>query len=218
MNNPLAPRDAGLDGAEAQAPAEAAALFAPLATADDGETLARLHARLARDADRGGDLDIAYRRFETPVGELLLAATQRGLVRVAFAGQDGALAELAARISPRILHAPARLDPVVRELDEYFAGQRRAFDVPLDLRLARGFRAAVVERLSTIPYGTTATYTQVAALAGNPRATRAVGTACALNPLPVVVPCHRVVRTDGSMGGYVGGLAVKQRLLALEAA
>jgi methylated-DNA-[protein]-cysteine S-methyltransferase len=164
---------------------------------------------------------VAYRIADTPVGPLLLAATERGLVRVAYASEnhETVLQSLADRISPRVLLAPARLDPVVAELDEYFAGRRRAFDLPLDWRLSAGFRATVLHHLaSDLGYGETASYGTVARLAGNPRAVRAVGTACATNPLPVVVPCHRVVRSDGSMGGYLGGLDAKRILLTLEAA
>ncbi len=184
------------------------------------EVPARLRARLAADAEREGILDIAYRTLDSPVGSLLLAATPAGLVRVAYesAGHDAALAMLAERVSPRILHAPGRLDPVARQLDEYFAGTRRSFDVPLDLRLASGFRRAVLDHLTAIGYGRTESYAEVAAAAGSPRAVRAVGTACATNPVPVVLPCHRVVRSDGSPGGYAGGPAAKQTLLALEAA
>jgi len=180
----------------------------------------RLRARLVADAEREGILDIAYRTVDTPVGSLLLAATPAGLVRVAYdsAGHEDALATLAARVSPRILQAPARLDPVARQLDEYFAGTRRSFDVPLDLRLASGFRRAVLDHLAEIGYGRTESYAEVAAAAGSPRAVRAVGTACATNPVPVVLPCHRVVRADGSPGGYAGGPDAKRTLLALEAA
>jgi len=131
-------------------------------------------------------------------------------------GHDAVLATLASRVSPRVLAAPRRLDPVARELDEYFAGSRRAFDVPLDRRLASGFRAEVLRHLPEIGYGHTESYAQVAAAAGNARAIRAVGSACATNPLPVVVPCHRVVRSDGSIGGYAGGPAAKRALLTLE--
>lgn len=179
---------------------------------------AHLHDRLAADAEREGILDVAYRTVDTPVGTLLLAATRAGLVRVAYGAPDEALAVLAEKVSPRVLRAPARLDPVVRQLDEYFAGTRRHFDVPLDLRLATGFRRAVLDRLPDIAYGRTASYAEIAAAAGSPRAVRAVGTACALNPVPVVVPCHRVVRSDGSMGRYAGGETVKRTLLELEAA
>lgn len=178
----------------------------------------RLHRRLAGHAERSGILDVAYRTFDSPVGSLLLAATEEGLIRVAYDREDHdqVLAELADRVSPRVLQAPARLDPVARELEEYFAGHRRAFDVPLDLRLSQGFRRTVLTHLPDISYGTTVSYATVAASAGSPRAVRAVGTACATNPLPVVVPCHRVVRSDGSIGQYVGGVEAKQALLALE--
>lgn len=184
--------------------------------ADD---LARLHRTLAEVADGAGLLDVAYRTVDSPVGPLLVAATPAGVVRVAFAvqGHDAALEDLAAVVSPRVLEAPRRLDLVARELDEYFAGRRRAFDVPLDLRLVRGFRREVVEHLGRIGYGATATYAQVAALAGRPAAVRAVGTACARNPLPLVLPCHRVVRSDGTVGRYAGGDEAKHLLLRLEA-
>ncbi len=182
--------------------------------------LAALHARLAVAAERDGILDVACRVLDTPVGPLLLAATERGLVRVAYAceGHDTVLQALADKISPRILAAPARLDTIAGQLDGYFAGQRQFFDVPLDWRLSAGFRSTVLHHLHDIGYGHTASYAAVARLAGNPRAVRAVGSACATNPLPVVVPCHRVVRSDGAIGGYVGGPAVKRTLLALEAA
>ncbi|HEV7650362.1 MAG TPA: methylated-DNA--[protein]-cysteine S-methyltransferase [Actinophytocola sp.] len=179
---------------------------------------AHLHERLAADAAREGILDVAYRTVDTPVGTLLLAATPAGLVRVAYDPADEALLALAEKVSPRILRAPARLDLVARQLDEYFAGTRRRFDVPLDLRLATGFRRAVLDHLPDIDYGRTASYAEVAAAAGSPRAVRAVGTACALNPVPVVVPCHRVVLSNGSMGRYAGGTAAKRTLLELEAA
>jgi methylated-DNA-[protein]-cysteine S-methyltransferase len=177
-----------------------------------------LHARLAATAQREGILDVAYRVVDSPVGALLLAATELGLVRVAFAveGHDSVLQSLADKVSPRILHSPARLDPIARELDEYFAGGRRAFDVPLDWQLSAGFRSTVLHHLPEIGYGHTASYAAVATLAGNPKAMRAVGSACATNPLPVVVPCHRVVRSDGAMGGYLGGVDAKRTLLTLE--
>lgn len=189
----------------------------PVAPSD----LRGLHDRLSAAAEGAGLLDIAYRRLDTPVGSLLLAATPAGLVRVAFAteGHDAVLQSLADRLSPRILEAPARLDDAAAQLDEYFAGRRHHFDLPLDWRLSTGFRATVLHHLATdVAYGRTATYTALARLAGNPRAVRAVGSACATNPLPVVVPCHRVVRTDGSLGGYLGGVDAKRALLALEAA
>jgi methylated-DNA-[protein]-cysteine S-methyltransferase len=186
----------------------------------DAATLARLHDRLERAADDADLLDVAYRTIDTPVGPLLLAATPIGLVRVAFEVEDHAavLAALAGAVSPRILRAPSRLDTVARQLDEYFAKRRTAFDVPVDLRLTAGFRRSVVEHLRAIGYGRRESYAAVAAAVGNPRAVRAVGTACAHNPLPVVIPCHRVVRSDGSTGQYVGGATAKTRLLDFEAA
>jgi methylated-DNA-[protein]-cysteine S-methyltransferase len=192
------------------------ALSAPV----DAETLRRLHNELELAAERADVLDIAYRIIDSPVDQLLLAATERGLVRVAYASEnhDHVLAVLADRLSPRILHSPGRLDAAARELDEYFARQRRYFDVPLDLSLSRGFRQLVQQRLPEIGYGQTRSYRDVAELVGNPKAVRAVGTACATNPLPVVVPCHRVLRTDGSLGGYIGGAEAKATLLNLEAA
>jgi methylated-DNA-[protein]-cysteine S-methyltransferase len=186
----------------------------------DPDAADRLHARLVADAEHAGMLDVAYRTLDSPIGPLLLAATGDGLVRVAFDREDHAkvLGSLAEQVSPRILAAPGRLDPVARELDEYFAGTRRTFDVPVDLRLAHGFRRTVLDQLRAIAYGTTASYATIAAAAGNPAAVRAVGSACAHNPIPLVVPCHRVIRSDGSIGQYRGGSDAKQALLALEAA
>ena len=194
-------------------------VFAALPETDPGAQL-RLQARLAASAADAGILDVAYRTLDSPVGTLLLAATEKGLVRVAYASQDhdAVLAELADRVSPRVLRAPGRLDVAAHEIEEYFAGRRHLFDLPLDLRLSSGFRRTVLDHLSDIGYGTTASYAAVAASAGNPKAVRAVGTACAMNPLPVVVPCHRVVRSDGTMGQYAGGTDAKRALLALEAA
>jgi len=188
--------------------------------ADTADALARLHRRLERDAERADLLDVGYRTLDTPLGSLLLAATPAGLVRVAYAseGHDAVLASLAEKVSPRILRAPARLDAAVREIDEYFTGSRTQFGLPLDLRLADGFRRQVIEHLSEIGYGHRESYAAVAAAIGHPRAVRAVGSACARNPLPLVIPCHRVVRTDGSIGQYVGGADAKQTLLTLEAA
>lgn len=198
----------------------AALLAGPARPGKEGAELAVLRTRLAARAQAGDLLDVAYRTLDTPVGSLLLAATPRGLVQVAYARQDhdAVLARLAGQLSPRILHAPAPLDPVVRELEEYFAGQRRTFSLPLDFALARGFRLAVLAHLREIGYGKTESYAAVAAGAGRPAAVRAAGTACATNPLPVVVPCHRVVRSDGSIGRYAGGAEAKRTLLDLEAA
>ena len=182
--------------------------------------LARLHRRLEEAAEREGLLDVAYRTIDSPVGTLLLAATPRGLVRVAYDTEDHGrvLETLADRVSPRVLRAPKRLDVAARELGEYFGGQRHTFDLPLDLSLSRGFRLLVQQNLPSIGYGQTRSYRQVAELVGNPKAVRAVGTACATNPLPVVVPCHRVLPSHGKPGSYVGGTAAKVTLLNLEAA
>ena len=190
------------------------------ATTDEPGTLGRLRRRLEAVAAREGLLDIAYTTIDTPVGALLLAATERGLVRVAYdiEDHDKVLEILATRISPRILRAPQRLSVAVREIEEYFAGNRRGFDLSLDFALSSGFRQVVQRHLSDIAYGHTESYKDVAEIVGNPRAVRAVGTACATNPLPVVVPCHRVLRTDGTLGGYVGGAEAKAILLNLERA
>jgi methylated-DNA-[protein]-cysteine S-methyltransferase len=178
-----------------------------------------LRARLAAHADREGLLDVSYRTMDSPIGPLLLAATPAGLVRVAFEGEnhDDVLVELATAISPRILRSPRGVDEVARQLDEYFAGRRRVFEVPVDLQLSRGFRRAVLQHLLEIPYGVRESYAVVATAAGNSRAVRAAGTACATNPIPLVVPCHRVVRSDGTYGQYRGGPAAKHTLLTMEA-
>ncbi|HEX3461578.1 MAG TPA: methylated-DNA--[protein]-cysteine S-methyltransferase [Acidimicrobiales bacterium] len=178
-----------------------------------------LHLRLEVTAEAKGLLDVAYRTVDTPVGTLLLAATPAGLVRVAYEreGLDGVLEGLARQLSPRILSAPQRTDAAARQLEEYFAGDRNRFDLPLDLSLSRGFRRTVLSYLPRIGYGKTASYGEVAAAVHNPKAVRAVGTACATNPLPLIVPCHRVIRTDGLIGSYLAGPEVKQQLLDLEA-
>ena len=185
---------------------------------EDPDHLRRLRDRLAVGAQREGILDVAYRTVDSPVGPLLLAATDLGLVRIAYAceNHEAVLQTLSDRISHRILNAPTRLDATVRELDEYFAGRRQSFDIPLDWQLSAGFRRTVLNQLPSIAYGHTATYAALAQLAGNPKAVRAVGTACGTNPLPVVVPCHRVIRSDGAIGGYLGGVDAKRTLLALE--
>jgi methylated-DNA-[protein]-cysteine S-methyltransferase len=183
--------------------------------------LRSLHDQLAESAEARGLLDVAYRTIDSPVGQLLLAATEEGLVRVAYAAEnhDAVLQMLSDRISCRVLRAPARLDQAAREIEEYFAGHRRSFELRLDWRLANGFRSTVLRHLATdVPYGQTASYGTLATLAGSSAAVRAVGTACATNPLPIVVPCHRVIRSNGSPGGYVGGTNVKSALLELEAA
>jgi len=194
--------------------------LAALYPVDDGD-LVRLHARLASAAEREDALDVAYRTVDSPVGPLLIAATPVGLVRVAFdsEGNDAVLQNLSDRISSRVLKAPARLDTVAHQLEEYFSGRRQHFDVPLDWQLSKGFRRTVLEHLAVdIGYGATASYGTLARLSGSPNAVRAVGTTCATNPIPVVVPCHRVVRADGTMGQYRGGPAAKRTLLDLEGA
>ncbi len=198
---------------------DTAALLARLYDPDPA-ALSRLRDTLVGDAAAAGLLDVAYRTLDTPVGTLLLAATEQGLLRVAFDIEDHdlVLVALAEKVSPRIMLSPGRLDPVARQLSEYFAGGRRSFDLPLDFRLASGFRRSVLAHLPDIAYGHTESYAQVALAAGSPRAVRAVGTACAMNPIPVVVPCHRVVRSDGSFGGYRGGAAAKELLLTMESA
>lgn len=177
-----------------------------------------LRAALAARANEQRLLDVAYRTVDTPVGQLLLAATPIGLVRLAYARQnhDAVLTALASQISPRVLLAPARLDDAVRQLDDYFAGRSLGFELPVDLRLAHGFRRAVLEHLPDVGYGRTVSYGQLAAQVGRPGAARAVGSACATNPLPLIIPCHRVVLGDGSPGGYVGGPEIKRTLLNLE--
>ncbi|MDQ0029786.1 methylated-DNA--[protein]-cysteine S-methyltransferase [Arthrobacter bambusae] len=199
--------------------ADVSELLAPFDSVEPG-AIQRLHDRLAAAAAEQHALDIAYRTVDSPIGKLLLAATERGMVRVAFEKEDhdAVLQLLAERLSPRILFSPNRLAPAARELDEYFAGVRHRFELPLDFSLSRGFRLSVLEHLPQIPYGHTESYAQVALATGSPRAVRAVGTACATNPLPVIVPCHRVVKSDGSFGSYLGGTEAKRALLALEAA
>jgi len=172
-------------------------------------------------AEAEGLLDVAYTSVDSPLGPLVVAATPKGLVRVSyseFRGEDEVLEELARRVSPRVLEAPARLDPVRRELDEYFEGQRHAFDVPIDWSYLAGFTREVLRATARIGFGEVSTYAGVAAEAGSPRAVRAAGNALGSNPMPVVVPCHRVLRTGGTLGGYTGGLEKKEFLLRLEGA
>jgi methylated-DNA-[protein]-cysteine S-methyltransferase len=164
-------------------------------------------------------LDVAYATIDSPLGPITLAATPRGLVTVAYEDprtDTGVLEELARKVSPRVLEAPARLDAARRELDEYFEGRRTDFDLPLDWALTRGFTSKVLQATARIAFGATSTYAEVATEAGSPRAVRAAGNALGANPLPVVVPCHRVLRTGGAIGGYTGGLERKEYLLRLE--
>ncbi|MEJ7800930.1 MAG: methylated-DNA--[protein]-cysteine S-methyltransferase [Ilumatobacter sp.] len=186
--------------------------------ADTGD-LDRLHSNLIERADAAGILDVAYRTMDSPLGTLLIAATPSGVVRIAFEREDHdqVLNTLATTVSERMLRSGRRTDDVARQLDEYFAGQRRSFDLPVDLQLVTGFRHTVISQLGDIGYGATASYRVVAELVGNPAAVRAVGSACSHNPVPLVMPCHRVVRSDGTIGQYVGGSDAKATLLDMEA-
>jgi len=182
----------------------------------------RTMARLSEAAARAGLLDVAYATLDSPLGTLLVAVTPRGLVRVAYeeAGGDdreeAVLAELADRVSPRVLHAPERTDAVRRELDEYFEGERRRFATPVDWSLVRGFAQDVLRATAKVPFGHVTSYRQMAEAAGSPRASRAAGNALGSNPIPIVVPCHRVLHSGGGLGGYAGGLERKRYLLTLE--
>jgi methylated-DNA-[protein]-cysteine S-methyltransferase len=183
---------------------------------DDARRAAERAAGVARAA---GLADVSYAFEPSPVGELLVAVTPRGLIRIAYGAEehsDSVLEELARRVSPRVLEAPAALDEVRRELDEYFGGKRTGFDVPVDWRLHDGFSRRVLRATARIPYGELLTYAQVAAKAGSPQGSRAAGNALGSNRIPIVVPCHRVVRTGGALGGYTGGIERKEYLLDLE--
>jgi methylated-DNA-[protein]-cysteine S-methyltransferase len=196
------------------------ALAAALSGSDDQARLGTLRVRLAEDAHAAGLVDVAYRTVDSPIGSLLVAATDAGLLRIAFASEDHAkvLDDLARSVGARVLRDERRLDAASRELDDYFGGRRREFTVAVDLRVSGDFRRAVLDVLRTIPYGTTFSYADVATRAGNARAVRAAGSACAANPIPIVVPCHRVVRSDGVIGNYLGGTATKRWLLDAEGA
>jgi methylated-DNA-[protein]-cysteine S-methyltransferase len=186
------------------------------------EAAATLPSAAALDLQRvagEGLLDVAYATVDSPLGPLVVAATPRGLVRLAYTGSrdEGEVVEdLADRLSPRILEAPERLDDVRRQLDEYFEGRRAGFEVPIDWSLTHGFTGKVLRQTARIGYGKTSTYAEVAGRAGSPRAVRAAGNALGSNPIPVVVPCHRVLRTGGALGGYTGGVERKEFLLRLE--
>lgn len=167
-------------------------------------------------AVRDGAAEVAVTVHDTPIGPLGLAATGPGLLAVSFDDVGGLMEDVAARVSPRIVRSPEPLDPVRRQLDEYFEGSRTAFDVPLDWRLSVGFRLEVLHELVQVGYGETVSYQELARRSGRPRASRAVGSAMATNPIPIIVPCHRVLRTGGALGGYAGGLEAKRHLLRLE--
>jgi methylated-DNA-[protein]-cysteine S-methyltransferase len=176
---------------------------------------------LAAAAGAAGMLDVAYATTDSPLGPLLLASTDQGLVRVAyldFADRDGVLQSLADRVSPRMLEAPGRLDEPRRELDEFFGGHRREFDLALDRRLMTDFTRRILTATAAIPFGSVSTYGAVARDAGSPRGSRAAGNALGSNPMPIVIPCHRVLHADGGIGGYTGGLERKRTLLELERA
>ena len=188
--------------------------------ANVGEGIAAARASFLSNAESEGLVDVAYTWIDSPVGALLLAGTKAGLATVSFTrgpeDDDYVLDELATKISPRLLEAPAKLDAARRELDEYFEGRRRNFDVKLDWGLIQGFGKRVLKATARIPYGKTSSYQKVAAAAGSPSGSRAAGNALGANPLPIVVPCHRVLRTGGAIGGYGGGPDKKEWLLRLE--
>ena len=177
-----------------------------------------LAAALAQRAGRASLLDVAYAEIDSPIGELIVFVTPRGLLRIKYADEpiEGVLADVAARVSPRILRAPARTDEARHELEAYFGLRRRSFNLPIDWSLVHGFASRILRQTAAIPFGDVRSYGQLAAGAGSPRAARAVGNALGSNPIPIVVPCHRVLHADGGLGGYSGGLDRKRYLLALE--
>lgn len=169
-----------------------------------------------RAAEQAGAVDVSWGEIDTPVGHLVLAASSVGVVTISYEPAEIVLPRLAERVSPRVLQADRRLDPLRRQLEEYFGGRRTRFDVAIDWVLTRGFRREALGQLARVPFGETVSYAELAQRAGSPRAHRAVGTAMATNPIPIVVPCHRVLRSGGGLGGYGGGLDVKRWLLAHE--
>lgn len=177
---------------------------------------ARLAARIAQE----GLADISYATVDSPIGPLRAALSRRGLVRLAFAeeSEESMLEELSRRLSPRIVLAPAKLDELRRELDEYFEGRRSRFELALDWALIGPFARRVLRRTAAIPYGAHSSYGEIAAEAGSPRGARAAGNALGSNPIPIVIPCHRVLHAGGGLGGYGGGLDRKRFLLELEGA
>jgi len=176
-------------------------------------------AAFLKRADQEGLIDVAYARIDTPVGPLVGAATDAGLVRVALSADEPIVEELSAAISPRVLESPAKLDSIRRQLDEYFAGRRTTFSLQIDWQLSHGFRQMVLQTLfSQVRFGQVVSYAELAQRVGNPKASRAVGSAMATNPVPIVVPCHRVLRSGGSIGNYGGGVEMKRQLLTHEGA
>ena len=178
----------------------------------------RLRTTLALRAADEGVLDVGYGVADSPLGPLTVIVTGRGLVRLSYAHEEieEQLDEIATRISPRVLTSPERTDSVRRQLDEYFSGRRHRFDVPIDWRLVRGFAGEVLRATSRIPFGSVSSYREIAAAAGSANAYRAAGNALGSNPIPIVVPCHRVLHAGGGLGGYTGGLERKRYLLRLE--
>jgi methylated-DNA-[protein]-cysteine S-methyltransferase len=180
---------------------------------------ANLDDRFRERAAAEGELDVAYTLTDSPVGDLLVATTNRGVCRISFDPEpEHELEWLASAYGLRVLRASRPLDRPRRELDEYFEGKRRDFDLPLDLAALPSFQQLVLAELQLVPYGATATYGGLAERIGRPRAARAVGGALNKNPVPIVVPCHRIVGASGSLVGYAGGLERKEKLLALEGA
>ena len=188
------------------------------ARAGEGLDLGRFRTALARRAEAEGLLDVAHGTVDSPLGTLTVMVTPRGLVRLSYPGEgiDAQLQELADRVSPRVLAAPDRTDEVRRQLDAYFEHRRRSFDLPIDWRLVRGFAGDVLRATARIPFGSVSSYREVATEAGSPNAYRAAGNALGSNPIPIVVPCHRVLHAGGGLGGYTGGLERKRYLLELE--
>jgi methylated-DNA-[protein]-cysteine S-methyltransferase len=182
------------------------------------ERSAKLAAALDQVARRRGLLDVAYSLADSPFGKLLVAVTPNGVIEIEYPNHDfdRALEDLAARVSPRVLESPRATERVRRQLEEYFAGNRRSFTVGVDLSLVHGFTRKVLEQTARIPFGAVSTYREVATGAGSPLAVRAAGNALGSNPIPIVVPCHRVLRTGGGLGGYTGGIERKVKLLELE--
>jgi methylated-DNA-[protein]-cysteine S-methyltransferase len=200
--------------------AKGAASESKAARAGTEDDAARAAALLSQRIAAEGLADVSYTSVDSPFGELLLASTKRGLVKLAFPEEDvdAVLARLAQRLSPRIVEASAPLEEARRELDEYFGGRRRDFALPLDWSLVGPFGRRVLGYTARIPYGGVSSYQQAAAAAGSPRASRAAGNALGANPIPIVVPCHRILRSGGALGGYGGGLDRKRWLLGLEGA
>ena len=218
--DPTNPMNEVRDRSDHQGPGEADVhdLSERLRQPDTADVAALVDAALRR-ADAEGLVDVGWVVEDTPIGPLTLAATSAGVVRIGFGHEEPMLDELASEVSPRVVHLPGRLDEVRRELEEYFAGRRRSFDVPVDRRLSRGYRRTVLEALSReVPYGQTVSYKELAERTGNPKASRAVGSAMATNPIPIVVPCHRVVPSTGGIGKYGGSEWRKEFLLHLEGA